>query len=166
MLISIRMLKIGQLINQFNKMAKYKLKRKLYTVWDETDNIKRMKDSDILAEKKRPTTNYGNIAVNAAGGAAAGLGAGAVIGGVKGAFRKNTGKGFFKRVGRGISGGAKTGVVLGGLAAAGIAHHRGKKQAQENRFYNNRLAYAKSQALRRERKDWVTNMTQRDGYSY
>jgi len=146
-------------------MAKYKLKRKLYTIWDETDNIKRMKDSDILAEKKRPTTNYGNIAINAGVGAAAGLGAGAVIGGVKGAFRKNAG-GFFGRIGRGMSGGAKTGVVLGGLIAGGIAHHRGRKQAEENRIYNNRLAYAKAQALRRERKDWVTNMTQRDGYSY
>ena len=39
-------------VNKNNsKMAVYKLKRKNYTVWDDTDNLKRMKDADILAEK-------------------------------------------------------------------------------------------------------------------
>ena len=30
-----------------------RLKRRMYTQWDETDNLKRMKDSDILAEEKK-----------------------------------------------------------------------------------------------------------------
>ena len=141
-------------------MARYKLKRKFYTVWDETDNLKRMKDSDILAQKERRTNNYGSIATGAAMGAAAGIGAGAVVGGTKALF--TPGKRFF----RGVKGGAKTGLVLGGLAAGGLVWHKGRKKAEENEFYNNRLRYAKQHALRRERKDWVSNMTQRDGYSY
>lgn len=147
-------------------MARYKLKRKLYTIWDETDSLKRMKDSDILAEKKRPTHNYGDIAVSAAGGAAAGLGVGLVTGGVNGMFRKKTGVGFWKRLGRGAKGGGKVGALLGGTIAGGIAWKKGNKRAKENQFYNRRLQYAKEQALRRERADWKTNMTQRDGYSY
>jgi len=146
-------------------MAKYKLKRKLYTIWDETDNLKRMKDSDILAEKERPTTNYGNIALGAGAGAAAGVGAGAVIGGVRGMVSPSKGK-FFRRIGRGIKGGAGKGLVIGGAIAGTLAYRKGRKQAKENAMYNERLRYAKHQARRRERKDWVTNMTQRDGYSY
>ena len=34
-------------------MARYILKRKSFTKWDDTDNLKRMKDSDILAEEKK-----------------------------------------------------------------------------------------------------------------
>ena len=34
-------------------MARYIMKRKSFTKWDETDNLKRMKDSDILAEQKK-----------------------------------------------------------------------------------------------------------------
>lgn len=147
-------------------MARYKLKRKLYTQWDETDNLKRMKDSDILAEKKRPTRNYGSIATSAAGGAAAGLGVGLVTGAANGMFKRKSGVGFLKRTGRGAVGGAKAGAVIGGLIAGGLAWRKGSKQAKENEFYNSRLQYAKEQALRRERADWKTNMTQRDGYSY
>ena len=54
----------------------------------------------------------------------------------------------------------------GALIGAGIAYSKGRKQAEENEFYNKRLQYAQKQALRREKKDWKTNMTQRDGYSY
>lgn len=142
-----------------------KMKRKLYTQWDETDNLKRMKDSDILAEKER-TVGYGSTVKAAAGGAAAGLGAGAIIGGTKGLVKPTQGMSRLASAGKGLKGGALAGVAIGGTIAAAIAHNKNKKQQEENQFYNQRLAYAKRQALRRERKDWKTNMTQRDGYSY
>lgn len=144
-----------------------KLKRKSYTQWDETDNLKRMKDSDILAEKPRKTTDYSGIAKTATLGTIAGGAAGITAGAVKGAISKPAvGSTVFGN----IAGKAKTGGKLGLLAGATIAgvaaYKKGNKQAEENQFYNDRLAYAKRQALRRERKDWKTNMTQRDGYSY
>jgi hypothetical protein len=145
-------------------MAKYKIKRKLYTVWDETDNLKRMKDSDILAEKEKPTTRYGDIAMNTVGGALAGAGVGTLIGGGRHLF--NFGQGYWNRLGNSIKKGSKRGLIAGALLAGGYTWKMGRKQAKENSFYNDRLKYAKMQALRRERQDWRTNMTQRDGYSY
>lgn len=139
-----------------------KFKRKIYTKFDETDNIKRMKDSDILAEKPRKTNDYGHIATSAATGAAALGGAGLVIG----AGKRFLNGGTLKQVGYGARSGGKAGLLIGGLGAATLAYKKGQDKAEENQFYNNRLAYAKRQALRRERKDWKTNMTQRDGYSY
>lgn len=130
-------------------MAMYILRRKTFTKYDETDNLKRLKDSDILAEKKRRTTNYGSIA--GAGVAGAGIGAGI---GALGKLAKN-GKGFGGR-----------GALAGAAIGSGLTYLAGRKKARENREYNNRLRYAQRQALRRERRDWVTNMTQRDGYTY
>lgn len=151
-------------------MAVYKLKRKNYTVWDDTDNLKRMKDADILAENKK-TNSYAPVAKQAAVGAAAGLGAGAVIGVTKGLFKPGVNAAGrqmsrLSSMGKGLTKFGKTGALLGGLAAGAIAYNKGSKQAKDNEFYNQRLDYAKRQALRRERKDWKTNMTQRDGYSY
>ena len=139
-----------------------KFRQKNYTLYDETDNLKRMKDSDILAEKKKPTTRWGQIAgVGAAGAVAGGLG-GAAIGSIGKAVRGRTMKGFGSNLVRG----AKKGAILTGAAAAGVSYLKGRKQATENAKYNERLAYAQRQAGRRERRDWKTNMTQRDGYSY
>ena len=151
-------------------MAVYKLKRKNYTVWDDTDNLKRMKDADILAENKK-TNSYVPVAKQAAVGAAAGLGAGAVIGATKGLFKPGVNAAGrqmsrLSSMSKGLTKFGKTGALLGGLAAGAIAYNKGSKQAKDNEFYNQRLDYAKRQALRRERKDWKTNMTQRDGYSY
>lgn len=131
-------------------------------MWDDTDNLKRMKDADILAEKKKKTHDWGAIARSAAAGAAAGIGAGAILGGVRG---KGTG-GWFSRRGQGAMQGLKTGAGIGAAAAGILAYRKGSKKAQENEWYNKRLAYAQRQAQRREAKDWKTNMTQRDGYSY
>ena len=139
----------------------YIFKRKTFTRWDDTDNLKRMKDSDILAEKKRKTTNYGSIAGTAAVGTAAGAGVGAVAGMFGG-----RGSSWLARRGNGILRGGKTGAVLGGLGAGYLAYRKGKKTADDNRHYNERLEYAQRQALRRERKDWKNNMTNREGYSY
>lgn len=138
----------------------YILKRKVYSKWDETDRLKGMKDSDILAEQKKPGIDYATVATNAGIGAAAGAGAGSIIGGISGAFSN---KGKFTT---GLKRGAGKGALIGGLIAGGLSYAQGKKQANENQFYNDRLSYAKRQAARRERKDWKINMTQRDGYSY
>lgn len=134
------------------------IKRKLFTKYDDTDNLKRMKDSDILAEKPKQAPGYGNVAGAALGGAAVG----GTVGALGGAFRKNTGKSLLGRMGKG----GKTGMIIGGVLSGGMALHNRNKQASENEWYNNRLNYAQRQARRREKKDWKTNMTQRDGYSY
>ena len=135
------------------------IKRKLYTKYDDTDNLKRMKDSDILAEKPKQGPGYGSVAMGTLGGAALG----GTLGAAAGVFKKaKPGQSFWGKVGKT----GKTGLILGGLAAGGMALHNRNKQAKENEWYNDRLQYAQRQARRREKKDWKTNMTQRDGYSY
>lgn len=135
------------------------IKRKLYTKYDDTDNLKRMKDSDILAEKPKQAPGYGSVAAGALGGAALG-GTVGLVGGALSKAKPNT-----TWLGRAAKGG-KTGAILGGLAVGGLALHNRNKQSKENEWYNNRLQYAQRHARRREKKDWKTNMTQRDGYSY
>lgn len=135
------------------------IKRKLFTKYDDTDNLKRMKDSDILAEKPKQAPGYGSVARAALGGAALG----GTVGSVAGAFGKNkAGRSLLGRMGKG----GKTGLVVGGLLAGGMALRNRNKQAENNEWYNKRLNYAQRQARRREKQDWKTNMTQRDGYSY
>lgn len=138
-----------------------RIKRKLYTVYDDTDNLKRMKDADILAEKPRSSSVNTGAVVGMTG---AGAALGGTLGSVGAAFTKNkvAGSSFTSKVGRG----GKTGLLIGGLAAGGLAAHKFKKQSDENKFYNNRLQYAQKQARRREKSDWKSNMTQREGYSY
>ena len=133
-------------------MNKYTLKRKTFTKYDETDAIKRMKDSDILAEEKKKSPGYGSVLRDAALGATAG----AVLGGGIGLAHK---KGTFK-------GGAKTGAILGGLVMGAAGLRKKHKEDEEREFYNRRLEYAQRHAKRREKIDWKSNMTQRDGYSY
>ena len=134
-------------------------KEKQYTRWDDTDALKRMRDSDILAERKKSGT-LGDTATKMGMGAAVGATVGSVVGGIAG--MKRGGKGFIK----GAKGGAIAGSLLAGTAAgAGAAIANSKKQSDIN-FYNNRLEYAKKQAGRRERADWKSNMTQREGYTY
>lgn len=143
-------------------MATYILRRKNFSRWDETDNLKRMKDSDILAEKKRKTSFLAPTLRSATTGAAI-LGAtGSVLGAVAG---KGTGNWASRRL-NGFAGGAKTGAILGAVGGGLYAQAQRKKEAEDNAFYNKRLAYAQKQAKRREKADWKTNMTQRDGYSY
>lgn len=139
---------------------KYIIKRKLYTKYDDTDRLKQMRDSDILAEKKKSAPGYGQLAGATAAGVVAGGVAGGVIGGTRGLFRK--GGSMIKGAGRL----GKVGAVLGGTAAGVIAYRERNKKAKENKFYNDRLEYAQKQARRREKKDWKQNMTQREGYTY
>ena len=133
-------------------MNKYILKRKTFTKYDETDNLKRMKDSDILAEEKKKSPGYRGVLRDAALGAAAG----AALGGGIGAYRK----------GGTLKGGMKTGAILGGLVMGAAGLRKKHKEDEEREFYNRRLEYAQRHAKRRERIDWRSNMTQRDGYSY
>lgn len=136
------------------------LKRKTFTQYDETDRLKEMRDSDILAEKKKKAPGYGSVANAAAGGAIVGGTVGVVTGGAKGLFKK--GGSMMKTAGKY----GKVGAIGAGLAAGYVALNKRNKAAKENQFYNDRLEYAQKQAARREKKDWKTNMTQREGYTY
>lgn len=133
-------------------MSSYILKRKIFTKYDETDNLKRMKDSDILAEEKKKSPGYGSVLRDAALGATAG----AALGGIIGTSKK----------GSTFGGGAKKGAILGGLIMGAAGLRKKNKEDEERDFYNRRLEYAQRHAKRRERMDWKANMTQRDGYSY
>ena len=137
-------------------MAIYRIKRKTFSMYDETDNLKRMKDSDILAEKKKQAPGYGSVVSNSIGGAAIGTAGAGLAGFASGKGARMATAGRYGKLGA-IGGAA----VLGGLALKGR-----NDQAKENEFYNKRLKYAQRQAMRREKKDWKANMTQRDGYSY
>lgn len=140
-------------------MGIYILKRKTFTKYDDTDNLKRMKDSDILAEKlKQPETTGHHVA---AGALTAGLG-GAAIGAVS-KFAAKSSKGA--RLSNGLKGG-RAGLIIGAGIGAAAALSRRSKEKADNEWYNRRLQYAQRQAMRREKADWKSNMTQRDGYSY
>lgn len=141
------------------------LKRKLYTQWDETDNLKRMKDSDILAEKKKKGPGYGSVISSSVGGALAGATVGATYLGIKGGLSSKKGQ-VMNGIGQGLKKGGKYGALVGGSLMALGALNRKNKADKENKFYNNRLEYAQRQAQRREHADWHSNMTQREGYSY
>ena len=143
-------------------MARYILKRKSFTKWDETDNLKRMKDSDILAEQKKKQPGYGGVVSGSLGGAIVGGTAGAGAGLISSLAKK----GARSSMAANASKLGKLGAVGGALLMGGKALKERNDQAQENNFYNKRLAYAQRQAMRREKKDWKSNMTQRDGYSY
>lgn len=139
-------------INKYNNMSIFILKRKAFTVYDETDNLKRMKDSDILAEKKKEKPSLAPSVLAAGTGAAAG----GLIGAGIGAVKKGAKAGKW----------GKAGAIVGASVMAVNALKKRSKEKQDNQFYNDRLEYAQRQAIRRERKDWKSNMTQREGYSY
>ena len=144
-------------------MARYILKRKSFTKWDDTDNLKRMKDSDILAEQKKKEPGYGGVVSGSLGGAAVGGIGAAAAGAISGLGKKGA---RVAAAGARASKLGKLGAVGGALLIGGKALKDRESQAQDNKFYNKRLAYAQKQAIRREKKDWKSNMTQRDGYSY
>jgi hypothetical protein len=147
-------------------MGTFVLKRKTYTVYDDTDSLKRMKDADILAEKEK-SVNYLPVVTKAATGAGIGaLSAGAVAG-AHGLLR-NKGKWGFS-LGRAAKAGKKGllgGAIAGASIIGGLALHKKANEQEEASMYNKRLRYAQRQAKRREKADWKTNMTTRDGYSY
>ena len=147
----------------------YILRRKLYTLYDDTDSLKRMKDSDILAEEKRKNPGFGGPLLATATGAGIGAGVGGAVGGLyKGlSTPKIMGNANAVRRGlRGLKSGGKVGALIGGTIGGLSALNKRRGQVTENNAYNKRLGYAQNQAMRRERADWKNNMTQRDGYSY
>lgn len=145
----------------------YILRRKLYTLYDDTDALKRMKDSDILAEEKRKNPGYGESALSAAMGAGVGAGIGATLNsGIKAWGTKGTEKSAIEAAKKGFKSGGKVGALVGGTIAGLSALNKRRGQISDNNTYNKRLSYAQKQAMRREKVDWKNNMTQRDGYSY
>jgi len=130
-----------------------------YSKYDTTDNLKRMKDADILAEEEKEDPGYADVATKTALAAGSGALVGGGLGGALGLFRK---KGLLK----GIKRGALVGSSAAAIYAATKALKKRDEEVQNNEFYNRRLKYAQAQARRREMKDWKTNMTQRDGYSF
>lgn len=143
-------------------MSTFILKRRSYSIYDETDSLKKMKDSDLLAEGKKSNPGYGQVAQAAATGAVAGGSALAVAGGLKNAL----GGGGFSGAWKGIKKGGSIGALVGGTVAGVMAAHKRNKQSEDVNFYNKRLDYAQKQAKRREKIDWKNNMTLREGYSY
>lgn len=145
----------------------YILRRKLYTLYDDTDSLKRMKDSDILAEEKRKNPGFGGPLLATATGAGIGAGVGAAaLGGLKAWGTRGTKNSALEAAKKGLKSGGKVGALVGGTIAGLSALNKRRGQVTENNAYNKRLGYAQNQAMRRERADWKSNMTQRDGYSY
>lgn len=150
-------------------MGTFVLKRKTYTVYDDTDNLKRLNDADILAERKKSAPGWGSVISQTLGGALMGATAAAGYKGIKGLAEGQSTKDILSSI-RGTNGkGGLTlgrGALLGGLFMGIKALNNRNKVARANEYYNDRLAYAQRQALRRERQDFRANMTRRDGYSY
>ena len=147
------------------------LRTKSFTKYDDTDNLKRMKDSDILAEQKKEVPSYASTVLpKAAAGAAIGaasLGAAnAIRRGFKGYSPLRGGQTGWAAAGKGLKNGAIGGAILGAAALGISAANKRQKEREANQFYNDRLEYAQKQAKRREKVDWKQNMTQREGYSY
>ena len=166
---------------------------KSFTKYDQTDQLKGMTDSDILAEQKRQTSSMSlgkSMAGAGAGAIAGGLigkklgagGTGAAIGaavgglaGMDGQTREKTGIGtalgsvagglLSMKAGRGFKSGALVGGALGGTAGMMTGIASGHKQNSENQFFNDRLEYAQAKAKRREKADWKNNMNNREGYT-
>lgn len=146
-------------IKRENSMIRFRTK--LYTKYDEVDHLKRMKDSDILAEKERSSSG---LYLRNLDHTTRGAGIGAVAGGLFGALAG------MRKGGSGFIGGLKKGVTGGALLGGAIGYHKAAKENEEereaNRFYNDRLRYMQLQARRRERADFKQNATQRESYSY
>ena len=147
--------KIYSVLMSEDELALFSEYTKGVTSYDRTDRLKQMKDSDILAEKKRSNTGtYVKSAKTGVVGSALGAGAGAILGATK--FGRALG--VKKMAALGATAGGALGVG-GGLAAT-------HNERSQNRFVNRRLKEAKRQALRREGKDWKNNAVNREGYTY
>ena len=121
------------------------------TRYDLTDQYKGMKDSDLLAEKKK--SNSGSY-IKAGKASILGSAAGALIGGAVG-LKKG-----------GLKKGAKAGALLGGTLAGAGSLASTHTERENNRFANRRLAQIQYQAKRRESKDWRSQTNNREGYTY
>ena len=139
------------------------LRTKNFTKWDDTDNLKRAKDSDILAEEEKKKPGVGGVVSAAGVGALTGATAGA-IGHLASRIIRKKGKGEAQRLAEKlVKRGGKKNVALAAAIGAGTlglgALNKRQRKVEEVNHYNERLRYAKRQALRREKKDWANNMT-------
>lgn len=134
------------------------LKRKNFSedhgeIIDEVNNLRRLNDADIIAERKKKRVGYRDSLIKAALGGSLGAGAGALIGGIKG------GK-------QGAADGAK---LLGALGAA-IGGAKGlADRAEINEdidFYNDRLRKLKRGSIRREKRDFDYLRNRPGDYTY
>jgi len=131
-----------------------------FTKYDDSDEIKRLSDSDILAAKKK--SNLSSYVK-----AARDLITSGAIGAVSGTALTMI---LSKKLGISVKEAAKVGALVGSTSGAAIGTVRSLKKSEEeresNRRYNKRLDEAKYQADRREKKDWQNQLTGRDNYSY
>lgn len=146
----------------------YRIKRFAQFNYDETDALKRMKDSEILSEQQKQKPGYGGVARAVGSAAIAGGAAGLALGAGSHIFKNRKAgvdamaNGLGKKMGKWGKWGA-----IGAAAVAGANALSKRSEEVENvNKYNNRLNYAQRKAASRERADWKANMTQRDGYSY
>lgn len=132
---------------------------KTFSKYDETDRLKKMKDSDILEEnfKETPGVSLKEAARNVL--------TGALVGGTVGKINELTGNKLnlsdtdWKNT-------LKKGAVAGGIYAIGKDLYRKSAEGDEVDFYNKRLRQAKKNAKRREKSDWINNTLNREGYTY
>lgn len=135
--------------------------------YSESDNLKKMKDSDILQEDEIREPGFGKVTRGAVN---AGL-VGGAVGGVLSLgnlarrwdnLDEAARSSHFKRAGKWAA--------LGAAGTALYGAYKGSQERQKDvdraRKYNNRLRYAQRRAAKREREDFKANMNQRDGYSY
>ena len=135
------------------------IRYKTFSKYDETDRIKKMKDSDILAEEYRETPKVGLKE------ATRDLATGAIVGSLIGKVNELSGN----RLGLSSTDwreAGKKGAILGGLYSIAKDLYRKHKYGEEVEFYNKRLRQAKKNARRREKSDWLNNTLNREGYTY
>ena len=132
---------------------------KTFSKYDETDRIKKMKDSDILAEEYRETPKVGLKE------AFRDVATGAIAGGLLGKVNELTGNrlGLSSTDWRDLG---RKGALLGGVYTVGKDLYRKYKYGEEVDFYNKRLRQAKKNARRREKSDWLNNTLNRESYTY
>ena len=122
------------------------IKFRLFSKYDEVEDLKRTKDSDILDREEKGRLSGGDLAA---------------IGGVSGGLIGMAGKkGFLGRA----AGGAKGALIGAGIGVGIGLARKGLKKREENEFYNQRLNEAKRSARRREREDWEEKMSNRSKY--
>ena len=135
------------------------LRFKTFSKYDETDRIKKMKDSDILAEEyqKTPGVSLKEVTKD--------LTTGAVVGGIVGKINELSGNRL--RLGStDWKDSARNGAIIAGLYDILKDTYRKHKYGDDVDFYNKRLRQAKRNAKRREKSDWLNNTLNREGYTY
>lgn len=135
------------------------IRYKTFSKYDSTDRIKKMKDSDILAEdyKKTPGVSVKEVSRD--------LISGAVIGALAGKINELSGN-KIKGLGTDWRESARKGILAAGAYDLAKDIYRKHRDGEKVEFYNKRLREAKKNAKRREESDWKNNTLNREGYTY